>query len=669
MENLKQETFVKTYNAWKEFIETGELLQNTVRSEILSSWERCRKIGVDPFGGVCSDILDGDKLKKLLIQNEELINVARPFMYKLYNFLQGSGFIVMLNDADGYILETFGDKDIVRQASTLNFVIGACWQERCVGTNSMGVVINTKKPIQVSGAEHYCEKSHSWTCSAAPILDDSNRLIGIFNVSGYSSGTHSHTLGMVVAAVEAIEHQMRLRRQNHQLLLINQRLTNIFTTISDAVIFVDKTGIIKEVNPAAKSLLGNLTDKILEDRIIRHNIGQSSVFSHTNLLSSAFNEVELSFKTKIGKVDCIVSGSPIKDESNLISGTVMIIRPMERVHRLVNRYSSGQASFRFSDIVGQSEQMKEAIRIASLAADNNGTILLQGESGTGKEVFAQAIHNASARYKGPFVAVNCGAIPRELVGSELFGYSEGAFTGAKRGGRPGKFELASGGTLFLDEIGDMPLEQQVALLRVLQERRVVRVGDDSVIPIDVRVICATNRDLQKEIERFNFRQDLFYRINVINIRIPPLREHPQDIPLLIGHFLEKLRQRGMEIKTVDAGVYERLSQYSWPGNVRELQNIVERMVTMADGAEITIEHLPDEIAVKPEAGRYTPEPSSRITVDAVRSQKRKMTASEECKQIQDLLIKYGGNVTKVANEIGLSRNTLYRKLRQYNIKN
>jgi len=667
MEKGKENMLTEAYNAWEEFVKTGQVNDYTVKSDILESWKRCRLMGVDPYGGICNSLLENWQLDKLLAENEDLIHVARPFMYKLYKFLQGSGFIVMLTDAEGYILEIFGDNDAMENAATINFGLGGCWQEKHVGTNSMGVIVNTKEPIQVSGAEHYCVGSHSWTCSAAPIFENSDKMIGIFNVSGYSHETHSHTMGMVVAAVEAIEHQMRLKRQNHQLLLMNQRFTNIFTNISEAVIFMDRNGIIKEMNPAAKNLLGDFTNRMVEDLVIRRNIGQSSILSNKSLLFSIFNDIELLLKGKTGPINCLVSGSPINDESGVVNGSVMIIKPMEKVQTLLKRYSSGLASFRFSDIVGNSEKMKEAIRIATLAADNNGIILLQGESGTGKEVFAQSIHNASSRHNGPFVAVNCGAIPRELIGSELFGYSEGAFTGAKRGGRPGKFEIAHGGTLFLDEIGDMPLEQQVTLLRVLQERRLIRIGDDKEIPVDVRVICATNKDLLMEIERFNFRQDLFYRINVFNIKIPSLRDHLEDIPFLFDHFAEQLNKRNSyEVISVDSKVYDQLMHYNWPGNVRELQNIVERMVTMAGGGQLTVEHIPEEIiiGVKDSGFHKHSIEQEKITVDGVRHEK----AKEECEQIQKLLIKNGGNVTKVAQEIGLSRNTLYKKLRKYNIK-
>ncbi|WP_425802928.1 sigma-54 interaction domain-containing protein [Desulfitobacterium sp. Sab5] len=307
------------------------------------------------------------------------------------------------------------------------------------------------------------------------------------------------------------------------------------------------------------------------------------------------------------------------------------------------------------------------IRVASLAAVGEANILLEGESGTGKEVLAQAIHNRSPRRKGPFVAVNCGAIPRELIGSEIFGYTDGAFTGAKRGGRPGKFELAAKGTLFLDEIGDMPLEQQVALLRVLQDKKISRIGDDKIIPVDFRVICATNKNLEEEVDKGNFRKDLYYRINVVKITIPPLRERPEDIHELFDHFMTAIG--GEKVKTVDPQVIEALIRYYWPGNVRELQNVVERIMSMVDCDFIGLEHLPPSI-IKSNENRIQPYSLSAARESQVytaREKRKILQAESEYRELMTCLSKYGGNISEIAKEMGISRNTVYRKMRQYHI--
>jgi transcriptional regulator with PAS, ATPase and Fis domain len=332
----------------------------------------------------------------------------------------------------------------------------------------------------------------------------------------------------------------------------------------------------------------------------------------------------------------------------------------------------------FTDIIGESNIIKEIIRIASRASENEGTVLLEGESGTGKEIFAQAIHNRSQRKRGPFIAVNCGAIPRELVGSELFGYIEGAFTGAARGGRPGKFELASHGTIFLDEIGDMPLAQQVSLLRVLQERSIIRIGDNKEIPVDVRVICASNKSLFHEVQKGNFRQDLYYRLNVISIKIPPLREREEDIELLFRHFVRTMGHKsGYDIKEIDSKIFRYLLEYPWPGNVRELQNVVERMMNFSTSNILTVGNLPEEIIrgvtynneerEKTEPAKIR-EAAPQISIDEVRARKKQNLEEEDRVIIQNLLLKYNGNITHVANALNSSRNTIYRKIRKYEIK-
>jgi len=257
-----------------------------------------------------------------------------------------------------------------------------------------------------------------------------------------------------------------------------------------------------------------------------------------------------------------------------------------------------------------------------------------------------------------------------LLGSELFGYVEGAFTGARRGGRTGKFELASGGTLFLDEIGEMPLGKQVSLLRAVQEKEITRIGDDKIIPVDVRIICATNKDLKTEVEKGNFRQDLYYRLNVIKIRLPSLRERREDIPLQFGYFLEQMSEKmEMQIPRVEPEVIDYLRSYDWPGNVRELQNVVERMINISNGQAITIDHLPNEILQYSSDLNDVPgmEMSSEVSVSMQRERQKELRTRMEQQEIIRLISKHGGNISRVAQEMGISRNTIYRKMKRYGI--
>ena len=588
-------------------------------------------------------------------------------MENLYKFVAGSGFVVVLTDENGYIMEMFCDESTLKDPMTTNFVRGASWHEYEAGTNAIGTALAIGSPIQVSGAEHFCQKHHCLTCSAAPIMDPSGQVIGILDMSGASHASHLHTLGMVVAAAEAIMAQLRIQQKNCELALINNRLRNFFNTVSDGVLIIDKQKILTELNPAARTILGNSADNVIGtpvDQILDFRAPRGSLLS----TDERFADVEVMVDTKDGACHCLASGEPVMNELGEVTGGIIILRHIKQVQNLVNRFSGYYATLQFSDIIGESIEIREAIRLATLSASTTSNILLQGESGTGKEIFAQAIHNRSAQNSGPFLALNCGAIPRELIGSELFGYEEGAFTGAKRGGKPGKFELASGGTLFLDEIGDMPLEQQISLLRVIQEKKVARIGSDKMIPVNVRLICATNKNLLQEVERGAFRHDLFYRLNVMSITIPPLRNRVKDIPLLFTHFLEKLgRDWGVKFD-VELEVFDYLNQYKWKGNVRELQNVVERAASLAENGIISLQQLPVEFYASFSHSSPGPIMQSTKSLDN-REQRQQLLRDTEKSRIVNLLNIHAGNVSRVAREMGLSRKTLYNKMRSYAIQN
>ncbi|MGD9224087.1 MAG: sigma 54-interacting transcriptional regulator [Desulfobacteraceae bacterium] len=315
------------------------------------------------------------------------------------------------------------------------------------------------------------------------------------------------------------------------------------------------------------------------------------------------------------------------------------------------------ATFKFDNIVCQNKTLKTTVARAKKIANSPSTILLTGESGTGKEVFAQAIHNASAREGGPFIPINCGAIPKELIQSELFGYEAGAFTGADRKGRMGKFEIANGGTLFLDEIGDMPLKMQVNLLRVITDRSIVRIGGTRHIPVDVRLIAATNKNLLDEVEKGNFREDLYYRLNVVPFRLPPLRERPEDvIPIAEYHLLRISKRFGKQIDSIHPDAKKALAAYSWPGNIREVRNAIEQAVNMTHGSIILLKHLPEHIHNQ----ETKPIPAE--------NQKPFNLSALEKETIERALRHYDGNITRASKALSIGRNTLYDKMKKYDLK-
>ncbi|MEG1930347.1 MAG: sigma 54-interacting transcriptional regulator, partial [Anaerovorax sp.] len=375
-----------------------------------------------------------------------------------------------------------------------------------------------------------------------------------------------------------------------------------------------------------------------------------------------YTENEELYSNGRGSFHLIVTAKPFSREGR-VGGVVISFRDIEEAQKLVYNINTRALKYTFDDIMGESEAILKAKNLSLLTARGNSTVLVTGESGTGKEMFAKAIHFASSRSKGQFVTVNCGAIPENLLESELFGYERGAFTGANDKGKIGKFELANGGTVFLDEIGDMPLHLQVKILHVLQNMRFERVGGNKTIIVDVRVIAATNKDLEAMIQAGTFREDLYYRLSVIPIMIPPLRERKSDIKLLMHYFLQKYnRFMNKKITGFSPEVEELYLNYNWPGNVRELENAVEYGSNMAFGDTIGIDAVPARLI-------KTVESPIQITDS-------KLPLSEQVKLFErEILIrkleKYGGNSNakdNVAKELGLSRATLYRKLSELDIK-
>lgn len=359
---------------------------------------------------------------------------------------------------------------------------------------------------------------------------------------------------------------------------------------------------------------------------------------------AAFHEIAVDITEWKEKID--ESAKELAKANEWIEKMTPFAFESETNRRIDRKSGKFSAMHSFSDITTRNRRMKELIGYAKAISAGNATVLIEGESGTGKELFAQVIHNESFRAAGPFVAVNCGVIPENLIGSEFFGYVDGAFTGAAKGGRAGKFEQANGGTLFLDEIGEMPLQQQVALLRVLETKSVSRIGGYEEIPVDVRIICATNTDLRKAVQEGRFRRDLYYRLNVINLKIPPLRERKDDILLLMGAFIRNFGRQRFDKKTAfrDEHIIA-LYEYDWPGNVRELQNTVERMMYIPAGEG---DFLAESIL---EAAREQKEDKRSVHLaekDMI------LRLREECE----------GNISMMARKMGVSRNTMYKRIKE-----
>lgn len=642
---------------WQEFMTAGKISEK-VRPVILKSWQRCREYGVNPLEGIGRDILNKESLNNWMEENSQMIEIARPYMQTIFLSVEGSGYMVVLTDKSGRILFNCGDPDTLGKATgVIQFVQGANWSEEAVGTNAIGTALALQKAIQISGAEHFCQTHHLWTCSAAPIHNPDGEIIGCIDISGPIHSVNLHTFGMIVAAVEAIENQLRKDRIQEEKSRALELLSALTESVTEGLLAVDHEEKILLINPSACSILG-LKEQEVRGEKLATVLGPQNHFSELVLSSLSKTDLELVFDHSGERIHCTCTSRPMIKEEGQVAGVVFTLREIQKVHRLVNRIVGATARFTCQDIVGESEEIKRATKLVLVAAKSRSNVLLLGESGTGKELFAQAIHNHSHRQKGPFVAVNCAALPRELVQSELFGYSEGAFTGAKRGGNPGKFELANGGTLFLDEIGDMPMELQVNLLRVLQERRIVRVGGEKVIPIDVRIIAATNKDLTKAVSDGCFREELYYRLNVLSIFIPPLRARGRDIELLTLHLIQMFaHQLGKAVKGASPEFMNALSRYLWPGNVRELQNVLEYAINVTEQEYLSPRDLPRTVLPRDVKPRQMSQPPKIHSLGEL-----------EKEALEKALILYQGNITKTAKALGIGRNTLYGKMRKLGVE-
>jgi len=637
--------------AWNRYIANDVLDVHKLRPEIAHSWQRCRNFKVDPFGQQDHDI-NGSELKDVLHASQHLIKIARPFIHNLYGFVKGSGFQVVLADNDGLIVEAIGDPEIIKKTKQVQLCPGGLWSESVKGTNAIGTAILEKKPIQIFAREHFCQPHHYLTCSASPIFDPEGQMIGVLDITGDYKAFNPHTLSLVVAAVSAIENQLRLHKTTSKLYVSYRFSNTLLETISDGVISVDNNGVINQLNSYGGKILG-VDPKLSIGKHIASVLKKPSAMLQVLSTGVEYRDHEL-FNEDTGK-KINQSVSPLRDDTGRTIGALAILRE-NKERQSVRRGGSLVANYVFDDIIGESDSILKAKKWGRIAAGSPSTVLLTGESGTGKELFAQAIHNGSSRKDRPFIAINCAALPDTLIESELFGYEEGSFTGSKKGGQAGKFELANGGTIFLDEIGDIPLYTQVKLLRVIQEKKISRIGSSGEISVDIRIIAATHKDLKEEVQRGNFRKDLYYRLNVITINIASLHERMDDLPLLAKHFVTKLSLKlNRKNISVSDGFFDKLKTYSWPGNIRELENAIERALNM----------LSDNGVLVPELMQFDSPAPAKI---GERITEVKSLKDIERDAIVQALNLYKGNILKVSAKLGVGRNTLYRKIKEYDIK-
>ena len=631
--------------AKKAFIETGTIPDDSlsIPEEIIVMWQRSLDFSIQ-----WDAPLNIPYLSKIdfAITNERkriFIDVASQFVELFQELVEGTDFVMSIMDEKGTLLSLTSNSSHVW--ADLRVGLGGVWSEEHVGCCAHTLVQTYKRPVQIIGSANFLQLLENNLSSAAPIFNEYGDMVGtILLVQRNADNTQisSHGLGWVTSIATAITNQLKLFRRDARLQLMNSTLQAAFAHASDGYLAIDETGYIVHSNDQALTWLRipadnrktNLLSLLLDPTPVSQALKNSCPAFQQQLLLN--NDRDTCFIADI---------EPFYNDSKThAQGAVIKLKPQADCHELPSAQNG--PAITFDRIIGQSKSIQTLKETAKIVSQRPINVLLLGESGTGKEVFAQAIHNYSTR-SAPFVAINCAAIPANLIESELFGYEGGAFTGAERSGRMGKIEHANGGTLFLDEIGDMPIELQAVLLRVLEEKKVTRIGGHKSIPVNFRLICATNKPLFNNQGDTRFRKDLYYRLAVANLELPSLKERGEDIVLLAEYFIKQTCSNfNMHQCTLAEDAKAILLNYSWPGNVRQLQNAMIYAVTISPDGKITEATLPKEIMSPANSGKH-------FQFEELKNLEKDM--------IQATIDKLG-SATKAAKHLGISRATLYRKI-------
>lgn len=638
----------------RDFLDRGK----EFTSMLESSRYMCGKNGVDPHCTKLPEVTEEDveRCKKLVSGHIRLMRRSTPEYYKAVQDVLSENKAVLLYTYINFdIFGRYGNQKLKDELAAKNIKLGATLSEKNAGTNAAVMASRSPKSVWVVGNEHYMDALKPYACYAF-------RINGKYGRSGYIvlmtyRDNLDERIVKLFRLIESTECIITAGLVAKDVIMRDAMQRNEYSksSTSDIVIMVDNSSTITFANDmfyefynhapleTINSSLGSICPE-LEPLVPLISQGKRVMGRQVELVRPSM-ETEQYF----------VDMSPINTNSKRLG---MLITLYKGKAKAASAAAGGNAArYTFGDLIGVSEPFVQLKRFAEEIAATPSPILIQGESGTGKELFANAIHCASQRRDKPFVAINCAAIPRDLIGSELFGYVGGSFTGASRTGAKGKFELADGGTLFLDEIGEMPVEMQSVLLRALEENTITRIGATKPINVDVRIITATNKDLPKCISEGSFRADLYYRLSVINLNMVPLRQRREDIPVLADYFLKHFAaSNNKPMKGISTEAMTAMMEYAWPGNVRELRNAVERGVIVSKNGYIEAEDMPEVIT-----GRIKPQPEPEQPRERVRDLES-FFERQRLDMAKKLMVEFKGNKSKVAQKMGISRSTLYRLL-------
>lgn len=642
-----------------------------ISPEVAESWVRCHKAGLNPHKIMLGKELNAKEVEQSKKTNSLVIEALDPLLRK-FNLTEKYPHFLTIDDNNGVPLYRQNEN----YPKDTRKLFGKMFEETITGTNAHTLCKRLKRAVQLQGPEHYFDSLEEFVVTAAPILDINGDVSAILVLSQplvsppWDSNFQAicyHTFALVSAMAAAIENGIQLEKSYNDLKKANNLISNTLAAIDEGIVTIDQSGKIMNLNEEGRQILkvkvSDEENKKVEILNINEFLPKESHLMQS-VLSGKNEDLEEILCVGNNKQPYLIKCHPIlKQGENKVEGAVLRLLLMEKVNNQATVRTGSKASFTFSDLVGDNKGFKKTIALGESFSKSSENILLIGESGTGKELFAQAIHNSSES-NGPFIAVNCAAMPRQLIESELFGYEGGSFTGADRNGRPGKIELAHGGTLFLDEIGDMPYELQAVLLRVVQDKQVMRIGGQSYKKVNFRLVAATNKNLLNMVETSLFREDLYYRLSVLSINIPTLRERASDIEILASYFVNNYCKK-MKINTprIVPEAQSILNNYSWPGNVRQLENTMTYAMIIAGGGDIKAEHLP--------ASLYTLPKERTVQASAEKDRSRQSAHSlrdSEKLTIEEAIINANKNLPQAAKQLGISKSTLYRKLREYNLE-